>query len=260
MEKNYTFKREKPVKDERSDQIVANKGTKPMEIKVTNVETPTTDIPTTGTNITLVREAFDKDKFKETVNTEFTQLGVVEPDLSFFDPNLATVDDFFSIYQNLFFTIPKFGDINSHQYLVIESTEYTGFIENQTQIDALLEEIVDLREQNLQLQLDINELMGVKATIDQAVRQTGDAGSLEDLLQQEANLGALQGNSSSDNLTPGAPGTTSTGASAGGGSSSNRPNALAPTGLDTNVTSQTGTPLPGRPIGGSNINPGNQIY
>ena len=87
MEKNYTFKREKPVKDERSDQIVANKLTKPMEIKVTNVETPTTDIPTTGTNITLVREAFDKDKFKETVNTEFTQLGVVEPCLLYTSPS-----------------------------------------------------------------------------------------------------------------------------------------------------------------------------
>ena len=213
-------------------------------------------------NLILNRDVFNKEAFNNTVNTNFTQLDQEPPDLSFFDPNLATVDDFFSIYQNLFFTIPKFGDINSHQYLVVESTEYTGFIENQTQIDALLEEIVDLREQNLQLQLDINELMGVKATIDQAVRQTGDAGSLEDLLQQEANLGALQGNSSSDNLTPGIPGTTSTGASLGGGNSSNnnRPNALAPTGLDTNVTSQTGTPLPDRPIGGSNINPGNLIY
>ena len=63
----------------------------------------------------------------------------------------------FLIYtKTLFFQIPKFGTTNSHEYLVVESTAYTNFIENQEQIDALLEEIVDLREQNLQLQLDIN--------------------------------------------------------------------------------------------------------
>ena len=158
MEKNYTFKREKPVKDERSDQIVANKLTKPMEIKVTNVETPTTDIPTTGTNITLVREAFDKDKFKETVNTEFTQLGVVEPDLSFFDPNLATVGDFFTIYNNLFFLIPKDGP-NSHTSLVEQSSEYINYQANQVEIQALLDEIAELREQNLQLTIDIGSVL-----------------------------------------------------------------------------------------------------
>ena len=168
MEKNYTFKREKPVKDERSDQIVANKLTKPMEIKVTNVETPTTDIPTTGTNITLVREAFDKDKFKETVNTEFTQLGVVEPDLSFFDPNLATVGDFFTIYNNLFFLIPKDGP-NSHTSLVEQSSEYINYKANQVEIQALLDEIAELREQNLQLTIDIGSVLTAREEIESAI-------------------------------------------------------------------------------------------
>ena len=168
MEKNYTFNREKPVKDERSNQIVANKLTKPMEIKVTNVETPTTDIPTTGTNITLVREAFDKDKFKETVNTEFTQLGVVEPDLSFFDPNLATVGDFFTIYNNLFFLIPKDGP-NSHTSLVEQSSEYINYQANQVEIQALLDEIAELREQNLQLTIDIGSVLTAREEIESAI-------------------------------------------------------------------------------------------
>ena len=213
----------------------------------------------------LNREVFNKTAFNNTVNTNFTQLDQEEPDLSFFDPNLATVDDFFNIYQNLFFTIPKFGDINSHAYLVIESTEYTGFIENQSQIDALLEEIVDLREQNLQLQLDINELMGVKATIDQAVRQTGDAGSLEELLQAEADLGVIQSNSSSDNLTTpnvqdrpvNNPGVGSPPAIGGGGGN------FIPgvtSGFTNEFNSQFGDPLPSFGFGGSNINPGNQVY
>ena len=168
MEKNYTFKREKPVKDERSDQIVANKLTKPMEIKVTNVETPTTDIPTTGTNITLVREAFDKDKFKETVNTEFTQMGVAEPDLSFFDPDLATVGDFFTIYNNLFFLIPKDGP-NPHTSLVEQSSEYINYQANQVEIQALLDEIAELREQNLQLTIDIGSVLTAREEIESAI-------------------------------------------------------------------------------------------
>ena len=216
----------------------------------------------------LNREVFNKTAFNNTVDTNFSELDQLPPDLSFFDPNLATVDDFFSIYQNLFFEIPKFGDINSHQYLVIESTEYTGFIENQAQIDALLEEIVDLREQNLQLQLDINELMGVKETIDQAIRQSGEGANLEDLLQQEADLGAEQSNSSSDLL-----GTTSDGStlpsqggmggnSGGGGGGGGIPGVTQ--GLTDAFQQQTGgDPLPPNPFGpggGSNTNPGIPKY
>tara|TARA_Y100000592_G_scaffold100122_1_gene178709 strand:+ start:35 stop:922 length:888 start_codon:yes stop_codon:yes gene_type:complete len=147
----------------------------------------------------LNREVFDKTAFNNTVDTNFTELGVPPPDLSFFDPNLATINDFFNIYQNLFYQIPKFGDVNSHEYLVRESTAYSRVIENQDQIDALIEEITDLREQNLQLQLDINELLGISTTLEQAIQQTNtDGANLEDLLQQEANLGAEQSNSSSD--------------------------------------------------------------
>ena len=171
--------------------------------------------------ITLNREVFNKEAFNNTVDTSFSQLDQSQPDLSFFDPNLATIEDFFNIYQNLFFQIPKFGDINSHQYLVVESTEYTNYIENQEQIDALLEEITDLREENLQLQLDIQQLLGAKETIDQAIRQNGatDASSLEDLINAQAEIGAAQGASSSDNLgTPNPNNTTGIPSSGGGGS------------------------------------------
>ena len=210
----------------------------------------------------LSRDVFDKIAFNNTIDTSFSELDQSPPDLSFFDPNLATVNDFFNIYQSLFFQIPKFGETNSHEYLVIESTDYSKVIENQEQIDALLEEITDLREQNLQLQLDINELLGVKTTLDQAIQQSGEGSNLEDLLQQQADLGAEQSNSSTDLLTPGttSSGTTLTGVGGGGSSSSTTSLGIgASTGLDTLVTSQTGTPLPDRPIGGSNINPGNQI-
>jgi len=117
--------------------------------------------------VVLVKEQFDKDKFNQTVNTQFTQLGVEEPDLSFFDPNLATVGDFFSVYNNLFFLIPKEGP-NSHTTLIEESSEYVDYKANQLEIQALLDEIAELREQNLQLTIDIGNITQAQNEIQQA--------------------------------------------------------------------------------------------
>ena len=221
--------------------------------------------------ILLNRDVFNKEAFNNTINTNFSQLDQEPIDLSFFDPNLATVEDFFNIYQNLFFQIPKFGDINSHQYLVVESTEYTNFIENQEQIEALLEEITELRQDNLQLQLDISELLGVKTTLDQAIRQTGEASSLEELLQAEADLGAEQSTSNSDNLTPSTPipGVNTFPSSSpagfgggGGGGGGGIPGVTSgfTDAFSSQENSQFGAPLPSFGFGGSNTNPGNLVY
>jgi hypothetical protein len=120
---------------------------------------------TTNTPVTLIRTAFDKEAFDATIDTSFTQLGVVEQDLSFFDPNLATQGDFFNIYNNIFFLIPKIGP-NSHTTLVEESSEYIGYEANQEEIQALVEEIAELRELNLQLQIDQGELLSAKKNMD----------------------------------------------------------------------------------------------
>ena len=120
---------------------------------------------TDNTSVTLIRQAFDKEAFNQTVDTSFTQLGVTEVDLSFFDPNLATVGDFFSIYNNLFFLIPKTGP-NSHTTLIDESSDYTNYLPNQAEIQALLDEITELREQNLQLIVDMGNVFAAKEEIE----------------------------------------------------------------------------------------------
>ena len=61
-------------------------------------------------NLLLNRDVFNKTAFNNTVNTNFTELDQLPPDLSFFDPNLATVNDFFNIYQNLIFSNTKIWD------------------------------------------------------------------------------------------------------------------------------------------------------
>jgi hypothetical protein len=101
-------------------------------------------------NIDLNRQVFDKKKFNETVDTSFTQL-VTQPDPTFFDLNLATVEDFFTLYEKFFFQIPKEGEVNSHTYLIKESSDYVGFQANSEDIQALLDEIAQLRQENLLL-------------------------------------------------------------------------------------------------------------
>lgn len=109
-------------------------------------------------NLSLNRQVFDKTKFNETVDTSFTQL-VQQPDPTFFDLNLATIEDFFTLYNKFFFEIPKEGEVNSHTYLIQESSDYVGFSANNEEIQALLDEIATLRQENLQLQQDQVELV-----------------------------------------------------------------------------------------------------
>lgn len=111
---------------------------------------------------TLKVQRYNKDKFNETVNKEFTQLvNVVDP--SFFDRDLATVDDFWYLYDKFFYIIPKLGEIESHEYLAKTSGEYADFATISSEIQALLDEIAELRRQNLEL---IQEATNLEDAID----------------------------------------------------------------------------------------------
>lgn len=104
--------------------------------------------------INLNKNVFNKQDFLNTVNTSFTQLvlPIILPTPVF------TVDDFFVQYENLFFQIPKEGDINSHQYLVERSGAYIEFNRVNEEIQALLEEITQLRQENLELNQAIADI------------------------------------------------------------------------------------------------------
>jgi|TARA_A100000172_G_scaffold75642_1_gene58556 hypothetical protein len=112
--------------------------------------------------ITLKAQRFNKEKFNETVNKEFTQL-VNTPDPSFFDRDLANIDDFWYLYDKFFYIIPKLGDIESHQYLAKTSGEYADFATISNEIQALLDEIAELRRENLNL---IQEATNLEDAID----------------------------------------------------------------------------------------------
>ena len=99
--------------------------------------------------IFIQKQVFDKDTFEKVVDTQFSQL--INP-LASDVAELVTVDEFFKLYEEIFYQIPKEGDINSHRYILEKEAEYLGINLNNDDIQALLDEITTLRQTVLDTQ------------------------------------------------------------------------------------------------------------
>jgi hypothetical protein len=94
--------------------------------------------------VDLRKTVYNRDQFSRVVGgREFTTF-IVEDEAAF------SVQDFFEQYDNLFLSIPVFGDTNTHEYLVRRSSELVGFQRTTEDIQPLLDEISNLRDQLLQ--------------------------------------------------------------------------------------------------------------
>ena len=100
--------------------------------------------------IPVEKKVFGKD-FSKVVDTQFRQFGQAEitPEVS--------IEDFFQLYEELFYSIPKEGDINSHRYILQREAEYLGVkIEDEIDVQALLDEITTLRNELLEANKILN--------------------------------------------------------------------------------------------------------
>lgn len=105
--------------------------------------------------VNLSKTVYSKTQYEKVIDTSFTQLVNVSSSLSVSLPTI-TVDQFFQYYQDLFFQIPKLGEVNSHEYLVITSGAYIGSTTpTDDTIQALVDEVTQLRQENLDLQQQI---------------------------------------------------------------------------------------------------------
>ena len=105
--------------------------------------------------ISVQKTVFNKDTYGRVIDTQFRQLinqDVVDETPSF------TIDDFFQLYEDLFYQIPKEGDTNSHQYILQKEADYLGISISQDDVQALLDEITLLRQQVLETQQTVNDL------------------------------------------------------------------------------------------------------
>jgi hypothetical protein len=108
--------------------------------------------------IPVQKTVFNKDQYSRVIDTQFNQFASqgIEEELSF------TIDDFFELYDQLFYQIPRDGETNSHQYILQREADYLGISLSQDDVQALLDEITSLRQQVLDTQTVVNEL--TKAT------------------------------------------------------------------------------------------------
>ena len=104
-------------------------------------------------NVNFNKQVYNKEQYSKVIDTSFKQLGVV----SIQDQIAAqpTTEEFFSMYNDLFYNIPELGATNSHEYLIKTSSEYIGFEANQEEILALQAEIAQLRTELLDSQKQV---------------------------------------------------------------------------------------------------------
>ena len=70
-----------------------------------------------GENVNLNKQVYSKSQYSKIIDTEFKQLGVksIQQQLN----ETPTVQDFFQLYNDLFYDIPEMGSNNSHEYLIV---------------------------------------------------------------------------------------------------------------------------------------------
>jgi hypothetical protein len=112
--------------------------------------------------INLTAQKFNKSSFNKRVNTSFTEL--IKSDNTNIFNNLTSdtnknLSNFFSMYNELFYDIPKDGQTQSHEFLIKESAAYIDFNQNEELIASLQSEISSLRKELLEEQQRTAEIL-----------------------------------------------------------------------------------------------------
>lgn len=108
--------------------------------------------------LNLNKKVYAKNQYEKVIDTKFSQLANSPSSTTPTPTTIISVDEFFQNYNDLFFQIPKLGEVNSHEYLVKTSSEYIDSNTINTDIQALIDEINLLQQQNLELNQQLIEL------------------------------------------------------------------------------------------------------
>lgn len=100
--------------------------------------------------VNLTKKVVIKDNFNNVVETNFTTFTNEYNGLAPEPLDDSAIELFFAEYEKLFYQIPIYGDLNSHEFLVKRSSELLGSEVETEEISKLLEEIELLRTQLIQ--------------------------------------------------------------------------------------------------------------
>ncbi len=104
--------------------------------------------------VDLNKKVYNKDNYQKTIDTTFNEL--LPPTSPEGETSILTIEQFFQVYNELFFEIPKTG-INSHNTLIQQSKEYVGDEQRDEELEALIQEVNNLRAQLLETQQQVTE-------------------------------------------------------------------------------------------------------
>lgn len=104
-------------------------------------------------DIRVEKTVFNSVEFNKVVDTAFTTY--TQPVVG---TGLYNTEEFFKLYQDLYYVIDVTGPTNSHEYLVKKSSELLNFDTVTEDIQPLLDEIADLRQENLALTQKVLDL------------------------------------------------------------------------------------------------------
>lgn len=110
-------------------------------------------------DIKFEKTTFSKRQYEKSINTKFTELDVqsIQEQID----EAPSTNEFFQMYNELFYDIPQQGNIDSHEFLIKKSTQYIGFTQNNQEIEALQNEISQLRTELLEAQKQVLDLQSV---------------------------------------------------------------------------------------------------
>jgi hypothetical protein len=100
--------------------------------------------------VKLQKTVYDPIKFIKVVDTSFKTFAKPIP-----VEDTDTVEELFRLYNKLYLRIPIEGDTNSHQYLVTESSKLYSQQVQSVDVQPLLDEITQLRQQLLSANQEI---------------------------------------------------------------------------------------------------------
>ena len=103
--------------------------------------------------IRIITKSNNREKLRNVIDTEFKTY--VDP-VDVIDND--TVEELFRLYDKLYYNIPLEGENNSHEYILARSSQLVDLEKNTDEIQPLLDEIGQLRQQLLAANEQIFEL------------------------------------------------------------------------------------------------------
>ena len=101
-------------------------------------------------DINIQKTVFNTTEFNKVVDSTFRTFTQPVP-----AEDKDTPDELFRLYEKLYYVIDIKGDTNSHEYLIKKSSELITFDKVTEDIQPLLDEIAQLRQENLSLNQQI---------------------------------------------------------------------------------------------------------